>query len=67
MHNISSLSSVLQPQVQSIVTSPQLQQVAIQHQRVLTPAGQTIQTLSAAPTAVHTVQQQVQQVATQTT
>ncbi|KAM9393435.1 LOW QUALITY PROTEIN: sterol regulatory element-binding protein 2 [Pholidichthys leucotaenia] len=53
---------VLQPQMQSIVTSPQLQPVAIQHQRVLTPAGQTIQTLSTAPTAVHTVQQQVQQV-----
>lgn len=44
------------------MTSPQLQQVAIQHQRVLTPAGQTIQTLSTAPTAVHTMQQQVQQV-----
>lgn len=56
---------VLQPQVQSIMTSPQLQQVAIQHQRVLTPAGQTIQTLSAAPTAVHAVQQQVQQVLVQ--
>lgn len=46
--------------MQSIVTSPQLQPVAIQHQRVLTP--QTIQTLSTAPTAVHTMQQQVQQV-----
>ncbi|XP_041673313.1 sterol regulatory element-binding protein 2 isoform X2 [Cheilinus undulatus] len=53
---------VLQPQVQSIMTSPQLQPVTIQHQRVLTPSGQTIQTLSTAPTAVHTVQQQVQQV-----
>uniref|UniRef100_A0A3Q3VXT6 Sterol regulatory element-binding protein 2 n=1 Tax=Mola mola TaxID=94237 RepID=A0A3Q3VXT6_MOLML len=53
---------VLQPQVQSIVTSPQLQPMAIQHQRVLTPTCQTIQTLSTAPTAVHTVQQQVQQV-----
>uniref|UniRef100_A0A4W6DNS2 Sterol regulatory element-binding protein 2 n=1 Tax=Lates calcarifer TaxID=8187 RepID=A0A4W6DNS2_LATCA len=53
---------VLQPQVQSIVTSPQLQPVTIQHQRVLTPTGQTIQTLSTAPTTVHTVQQQVQQV-----
>lgn len=53
---------VLQPQMQSIVTSPQLQPVTIQHQRVLTPSGQTIQTLSTAPTAVHTVQQQVQQV-----
>ncbi|KAL4658033.1 sterol regulatory element-binding protein 2 isoform X1 [Arapaima gigas] len=53
---------VLQPQVQSIVTSPQVQPMAIQHQRVLTPAGQTIQTLSTAPTAVHTVSQQVQQV-----
>lgn len=54
--------SVLQPQVQSIVTSPQLQPVTIQHQRVLTPTCQTIQTLATAPTAVHTMQQQVQQV-----
>ncbi|KAM9843545.1 sterol regulatory element-binding protein 2 isoform 2-T2 [Aulostomus maculatus] len=53
---------VLQPQMQSIMTSPQLQPVTIQHQRVLTPTGQTIQTLSTAPTTVHTVQQQVQQV-----
>ncbi|XP_072225097.1 sterol regulatory element-binding protein 2 [Leuresthes tenuis] len=53
---------VLQPQVQSIMTSSQLQPVTIQHQRVLTPTGQTIQTLSTAPTAVHTVQQQMQQV-----
>ncbi|KAL2100975.1 hypothetical protein ACEWY4_002736 [Coilia grayii] len=53
---------VLQPQMQSIVTSQQVQPVTIQHQRLLTPAGQTIQTLSTAPTAVHTVQQQVQQV-----
>ncbi|XP_034045677.1 sterol regulatory element-binding protein 2 isoform X2 [Thalassophryne amazonica] len=53
---------VLQPQVQSIVTSPQVQPVTIQHQRVLTTSGQTIQTLSTAPTAVHTMQQQVQQV-----
>ncbi|KAK2833807.1 hypothetical protein Q5P01_017696 [Channa striata] len=53
---------VLQPQVQSIMTSPQLQPVTIQHQRVLTPTGQTIQTLSTAPATVHTVQQQVQQV-----
>ncbi|XP_017272086.1 sterol regulatory element-binding protein 2 [Kryptolebias marmoratus] len=53
---------VLHPQVQSIMTSPQLQPVTIQHQRVLTSTGQTIQTLSTAPTAVHTVQQQVQQV-----
>lgn len=53
---------VLQPQVQSIMTSPQLQPVTIQHQRVLTQTGQTIQTLSAAPAAVHAVQQQVQQV-----
>ncbi|KAG8006415.1 Sterol regulatory element-binding protein 2, partial [Nibea albiflora] len=53
---------VLQPQVQSIMTSPQLQPVTIQHQRVLTPTGQTIQTLSTAPTTVHTMQQQVQQV-----
>uniref|UniRef100_A0A1A7X8N5 Sterol regulatory element-binding protein 2 n=1 Tax=Iconisemion striatum TaxID=60296 RepID=A0A1A7X8N5_9TELE len=53
---------VLQPQVQSIMTSPQLQPVTIQHQRLLTSTGQTIQTLSTAPTTVHTVQQQVQQV-----
>ncbi|MCI4395165.1 hypothetical protein PGIGA_G00177320 [Pangasianodon gigas] len=53
---------VLQPQVPSIVTSPQVQPMAIQHQRVLTPAAQTIQTISAAPTAVHTVTPQVQQV-----
>ncbi|KAK5624143.1 Sterol regulatory element-binding protein 2 [Crenichthys baileyi] len=53
---------VLQPQVQSIMTSQQLQPVTIQHQRVLTPTGQTIQTLSTAPTAVHTMQQQMQQV-----
>uniref|UniRef100_A0AAQ5YMC8 Sterol regulatory element-binding protein 2 n=1 Tax=Amphiprion ocellaris TaxID=80972 RepID=A0AAQ5YMC8_AMPOC len=56
---------VLQPQMQSIMTSPQLQPVTIQHQRVLTPTGQTIQTLSTAPTTVHTVQQQVQQVLVQ--
>lgn len=48
--------------MQSIMTSPQLQPVTIQHQRVLTPTGQTIQTLSTAPTTVHTMQQQVQQV-----
>ncbi|XP_010752327.3 sterol regulatory element-binding protein 2 [Larimichthys crocea] len=53
---------VLQPQMQSIMTSQQLQPVTIQHQRVLTPTGQTIQTLSTAPTTVHTMQQQVQQV-----
>ncbi|KAI1884577.1 hypothetical protein AGOR_G00227820 [Albula goreensis] len=53
---------VLQPQMQSIVTSPQVQPMTIQHQRVLTPAGQTIQTLSTAPTAVHTVSPQMQQV-----
>uniref|UniRef100_H3CZS9 Sterol regulatory element-binding protein 2 n=1 Tax=Tetraodon nigroviridis TaxID=99883 RepID=H3CZS9_TETNG len=53
---------VLQPQMQSIVTSPQLQPVTIQHQRVLTPTCQTIQTLTPAPTTVHAVQQQVQQV-----
>uniref|UniRef100_A0A3Q2NZD9 Sterol regulatory element-binding protein 2 n=1 Tax=Fundulus heteroclitus TaxID=8078 RepID=A0A3Q2NZD9_FUNHE len=50
---------VLQPQMQSIMTSQQLQPVTFQHQRVLTPTGQTIQTLSTAPTAVHTMQQQV--------
>uniref|UniRef100_A0AAQ6A4Q0 Sterol regulatory element-binding protein 2 n=1 Tax=Amphiprion ocellaris TaxID=80972 RepID=A0AAQ6A4Q0_AMPOC len=59
---LSIIPSVLQPQMQSIMTSPQLQPVTIQHQRVLTPTGQTIQTLSTAPTTVHTVQQQVQQV-----
>lgn len=48
--------------MQSIVTSPQIQPVTIQHQRVLTPACQTIQTLSTAPTTVHAMQQQVQQV-----
>ncbi|XP_053494406.1 sterol regulatory element-binding protein 2 isoform X2 [Ictalurus furcatus] len=53
---------VLQPQVPSIVTSPQVQPMTIQHQRVLTPTAQTIQTISAAPTAVHTVTPQVQQV-----
>ncbi|XP_047428528.1 sterol regulatory element-binding protein 2 isoform X2 [Mugil cephalus] len=51
---------VLQPQMQSIMTSQQLQPVTIQHQRVLTQGGQTIQTLSA-PTTVHAVQQQMQQ------
>ncbi|XP_069380961.1 sterol regulatory element-binding protein 2 isoform X2 [Paralichthys olivaceus] len=56
---------VIQPQMQSIMTSPQLQPLTIQHQRLLTPTGQTIQTLSAAPTTVHTVQQQVQQVLVQ--
>uniref|UniRef100_A0A3Q0QRE7 Sterol regulatory element-binding protein 2 n=1 Tax=Amphilophus citrinellus TaxID=61819 RepID=A0A3Q0QRE7_AMPCI len=56
---------VLQPQMHSIMTSPQLQPVTIQHQRVLTPTGQTIQTISTAPTTVHTVQQQVQQVLVQ--
>ncbi|XP_061158817.1 sterol regulatory element-binding protein 2 isoform X2 [Syngnathus typhle] len=54
---------VLQPQVQSIVTTPQLQPVTIQ-QRLLTN-GQTIQTLSTAPTTVHAVPQQVQQVLVQ--
>ncbi|XP_035254777.1 sterol regulatory element-binding protein 2 isoform X1 [Anguilla anguilla] len=52
---------VLQPQMQSIMTSPQVQPMTIQHQRVLTPAGQTIQTLST-PSAVHTVSPQMQQV-----
>uniref|UniRef100_A0A8C6SAS3 Sterol regulatory element-binding protein 2 n=1 Tax=Neogobius melanostomus TaxID=47308 RepID=A0A8C6SAS3_9GOBI len=56
---------VLQPQVQSIMTSQHLQPMTIQHQRVLTPAGQTIQTLSTAPTAVHTMQPQMQQVLVQ--
>ncbi|XP_059420336.1 sterol regulatory element-binding protein 2-like isoform X3 [Carassius carassius] len=48
---------VLQPQMQSIMTSPQVQQMTIQHQRLLTPSGQTFQTLSTAP--VHTISQQV--------
>ncbi|KAM6914656.1 sterol regulatory element-binding protein 2 isoform 2-T2 [Lycodopsis pacificus] len=52
---------VLQPHMQSIMTSPQLQPMTIQHQRVLTPTCQTIQTLSAAPTTVHAMQQQMQQ------
>ncbi|XP_060760146.1 sterol regulatory element-binding protein 2 isoform X2 [Neoarius graeffei] len=60
--NPSAAFQVLQPQVPSIVTSPQVQPMAIQHQRVLTPVTQTIQTISAAPTAVHTVTPQVQQV-----
>ncbi|MBN3301687.1 SRBP2 protein, partial [Amia calva] len=52
---------VLQPQVQSIVTSPQVQPMTIQHQRVLTQTGaQTIQTL--ASPAVQAMPQQVQQV-----
>ncbi|XP_041735517.1 sterol regulatory element-binding protein 2-like isoform X1 [Coregonus clupeaformis] len=51
---------VLQPQMQSIMTSPQVQPMTIQHQRLL-QTGQTIQTLSTAPT-IHTMQQQVQQV-----
>uniref|UniRef100_A0AAQ4QBK9 Sterol regulatory element-binding protein 2 n=1 Tax=Gasterosteus aculeatus aculeatus TaxID=481459 RepID=A0AAQ4QBK9_GASAC len=55
---------VLQPQMQSIMTSPQLQPMTIQHQRVLTPTGQTIQTLSS-PATVHTMQQQMQQVLVQ--
>ncbi|KAK3508460.1 hypothetical protein QTP70_030250 [Hemibagrus guttatus] len=53
---------VLQPQVPSIVTSSQVQPMAIQHQRLLTPAAQTIQTISAAPAALHTVAPQMQQV-----
>uniref|UniRef100_A0A8C3G9Y9 Sterol regulatory element-binding protein 2 n=1 Tax=Cyclopterus lumpus TaxID=8103 RepID=A0A8C3G9Y9_CYCLU len=55
---------VLQPQMQSIMTSQQLQPMTIQHQRVLTPTCQTIQTLSA-PTTVHAMQQQMQQVLVQ--
>ncbi|XP_061605121.1 sterol regulatory element-binding protein 2 [Phyllopteryx taeniolatus] len=54
---------VLQPQVQSIMTSSQLQPVTI-HQRLLT-TGQTIQTLSTAPTTVHAMPQQMQQVLVQ--
>ncbi|KAG7491464.1 hypothetical protein MATL_G00004690 [Megalops atlanticus] len=53
---------VLQPQVQSIVTSPQVQPVAFQHQHVLTPSGQAIQTVATAQPTVQTVSQQVQQV-----
>ncbi|XP_056128132.1 sterol regulatory element-binding protein 2 [Rhinichthys klamathensis goyatoka] len=44
---------VLQPQMQSIMTSPQVQPMTIQHQRVLTSTGQTIQTLSTTP--MHTM------------
>uniref|UniRef100_H2T0Y2 Sterol regulatory element-binding protein 2 n=1 Tax=Takifugu rubripes TaxID=31033 RepID=H2T0Y2_TAKRU len=64
-HSPSPGFQVLQPHMQSIVTSPQMQPVTIQHQRVLTPACQTIQTLSTAPTAVHAMQQQMQQVLVQ--
>ncbi|XP_076866440.1 LOW QUALITY PROTEIN: sterol regulatory element-binding protein 2 [Brachyhypopomus gauderio] len=53
---------VLQPHMQSIVTSQQVQPMTFQHQRVLTPTGQTIQTLSTTPTAVHTMSPQVHQV-----
>lgn len=52
---------VLQPQMQSIMTSQQVQPMTIQHQRVLTQNGQTIQTLSTAPTTVHTMQPHMQQ------
>lgn len=55
---------VLQPQMQSIMASPQLQPMTIQHQRVLTPTCQTIQTISA-PTTVHAMQPQMQQVLVQ--
>uniref|UniRef100_A0A1A8BE49 Sterol regulatory element-binding protein 2 n=1 Tax=Nothobranchius kadleci TaxID=1051664 RepID=A0A1A8BE49_NOTKA len=58
-HSAAPSFQVIQPQVQSIMTSPQLQPVTIQHQRLLTATGQTIQTLSTAPTTVHAVQQQV--------
>ncbi|XP_057673444.1 sterol regulatory element-binding protein 2 isoform X2 [Corythoichthys intestinalis] len=47
----------LQPQVQSFVTSPQLRPGTIQQHLLST--GQTIQTLSTAPTTVHAVPQQV--------
>ncbi|XP_056609247.1 sterol regulatory element-binding protein 2-like isoform X1 [Triplophysa dalaica] len=53
------LLTVLQPQMQSIMTSPQVQPMTIQHQRVLTSTGQTIQTLSTTPATVHTVSQQL--------
>ncbi|XP_019726521.1 sterol regulatory element-binding protein 2 [Hippocampus comes] len=52
---------VLQPQMQSLMTSPQLHPVTI-HQHLLT-TGQAI--LSTAPTTVHAVPQQVQQVLVQ--
>ncbi|KAM9434246.1 sterol regulatory element-binding protein 2 isoform 1-T1 [Clarias gariepinus] len=58
--NPSAAFQVLQPQVPSIVTSPQVGPVTIQHQRMLTPAAQTIQTIST-PTTVHTMAPQVQQ------
>ncbi|XP_046894230.1 sterol regulatory element-binding protein 2 [Hypomesus transpacificus] len=51
---------VLQPQMQSIMTSQQVQPMTIQHQRVLTQNGQTIQTIQT-PTTVHTMQPQMQQ------
>lgn len=57
--NPSASFQVIQPQMQSIMTSPQVQPMTIQHQRVLTSTGQTIQTLSTAPATVHTVSQQV--------
>ncbi|XP_065134542.1 sterol regulatory element-binding protein 2 isoform X3 [Paramisgurnus dabryanus] len=57
--NPSASFQVLQPQMQSIMTSQQVQPMTIQHQRVLTSTGQTIQTLSTAPATVHTVSQQL--------
>ncbi|XP_072568129.1 sterol regulatory element-binding protein 2-like [Paramormyrops kingsleyae] len=53
---------VLQPQVQNIVASPQVQPMAFQHQGVLTPANQTIQTVTTAQPVVHAVPQHIQQV-----
>ncbi|KAG9338808.1 hypothetical protein JZ751_025245 [Albula glossodonta] len=53
---------VLLPQVQSIVTSPQVLPMTFQHQSVIGPSGQTIQALTTAQPTVQAVSQQVQQV-----
>ncbi|KAI1886740.1 hypothetical protein AGOR_G00198920 [Albula goreensis] len=53
---------VLLPQVQSIVTSPQVLPMTFQHQSVIMPPGQTIQALTTAQPTVQAVSQQVQQV-----
>ncbi|KAJ8263958.1 hypothetical protein GJAV_G00143520 [Gymnothorax javanicus] len=56
---------VLQPHIQSIVTSTPIQPMAFQHHSVLSPAGQSIQTLATAHPTVQTVPQQVQQILVQ--
>ncbi|XP_064179958.1 sterol regulatory element-binding protein 2-like isoform X2 [Anguilla rostrata] len=53
---------VLQPQMQNIVTSPHVQPMAFQHQSVLTPSGQAIQTLTTAQPAMQAMSPQVQQI-----